>query len=448
MKAGVAKVVITPPVGCDLAGYIGRLQPSAGIHDDLHVRALVLDDGNCAAALLSIDLIGLSRGEAERLRAAVHEATGIPGANVMVACSHTHSGPSTEPFTRLGKIDREWLIFLEKAAAGCVRWAASNLVPVRLGVGSGDCGIGVNRRAPIPPGSVELRLDYEGVVDREAGVLRFDTEEGRPLAAVVNYGCHPVVLGEDNLLVSGDFPSLAMGFVERSLSDQVIALFTNGGAGNVNPIARGSFEIASEIGMTLGAEALKVFLEIKPEHVGRLSVETTTLSLPLQPVTTERLQSEIESCESRLATAQEDAVDRALLSARLDWAREALAQIRSGNESWRRRFELQAIGIGPAVLLGVPCELFAETVLSVKSQVGSHRAYIVTYANGYWGYVPPAQAYDTGGYEVTEAFKYLNTPSSFDPGAEALVVQESTRLVKNAGRDSSCVGRREPHTPL
>jgi hypothetical protein len=432
MKAGAAKVVITPPVGCDLAGYIGRLGRSRGVHDDLYARALVVQNEDTAVALISVDLIGLDAGTVHLVRQAVQKETGIAADHVMLACSHTHSGPSTPPFFRLGRVDQEWLRFFQKAVAGCVRWAAERLEPATVAVGTGSCRIGINRRGKIPAGSVSPEPDLQGVVDDEVGVIRIDRARGGPLAAVVNYGCHPVVLEDDNLLISGDFPSMMTAFLERSIGGETIVLFTNGGAGNVNPVERGTFAIAEKLAGILGAEALKVFLQLKPVKGEELACHHTTVSLPLQKPSQEELEREIELCQQKIAEGKPDLVETAMARARLAWAQEVSSRLHFGTESWDREAELQALRLGPVVFVAAPAELFAETCLNTKSQLKPDPIFISTYTNGYLGYVPPAEAYSQGGYEVLEAHKYLNLPSAFDPTAEGLVVQNMVELARRA----------------
>src|SRR5215472_16029385 len=94
MQAGFASLDITPPPGLDIAGGLSPT-PSQGTRDPLLARALVLDDGASRAALVALDVIGIERPEALRAREIVASRTGIPPENVMIACSHTHQGPTT-----------------------------------------------------------------------------------------------------------------------------------------------------------------------------------------------------------------------------------------------------------------------------------------------------------------------------------------------------------------
>lgn len=96
MKAGVASTIITPPLGGWLLGPVAR---STGVHDDLYAKALVLDDGSQAVAILCLDLVGLSHAFNDELTGLIREQTQIE--TVLINCSHTHSSPFSMPWSSL-----------------------------------------------------------------------------------------------------------------------------------------------------------------------------------------------------------------------------------------------------------------------------------------------------------------------------------------------------------
>lgn len=412
-----------------MSGYIGRPGASTGVHDDLFARAVVLQQGPLEIALVAVDLIGLDADMARHIRQAVEKDSGIPATHVMVACSHTHSGPSTRPFSKLGEVSQAWLDFFVEAVVGCVRWARQRLEPARIGVGRGHCRIGLNRRGRIPPGSVSPEPDPKGVVDDELVVVRIDAVNGRTLAVVLNYGCHPVVLTRENLLISADYPGAAARLLEKSLAPGAVCLFTNGGGGNVNPVERGGFDIVERLGRIVGAEALKVCLQAKVGEWHELSTAVSHLSLPLAKLQRHTLESEMEFCRSQLDKGRLEPVEEAMFRVRLAWATETLMAVGTGTAPDRCEAELQAIRLGPAVIVGAPAELFAETSLGMKAAGRSTVVFAASYTNGYLGYLPPAAEFKKGGYEVEEAFKYLNAPGPLPATAEELVLEEGRELV-------------------
>jgi len=137
MQGGLAKVDITPQVGVDLTGYSARLEPSTGIHDRLFCRALVLSDGVTEAALVECDTLGFGLEYTRQVKRLIEEQVAIPAANVMVAATHTHSGPASVFLRHCGELPLDWLAEFPGKTVEAVRqvttqaqieWAACWLV--------------------------------------------------------------------------------------------------------------------------------------------------------------------------------------------------------------------------------------------------------------------------------------------------------------------------------
>ena len=94
LEAGAGRACITPPLGVPLGGYAARIETSRGVHDDLYSRALVLYDGDNYAALVSTELLYVTRKLVESVRKLVEEEVGIPRDSILISAVHTHSGPS------------------------------------------------------------------------------------------------------------------------------------------------------------------------------------------------------------------------------------------------------------------------------------------------------------------------------------------------------------------
>src|SRR4051812_17644598 len=167
---GTAKVVITPPVGCDLSGFIARTAPMAGVHDELHARGLVWSEDESlanAAALVTLDVVDLDRERVAAIRDVAAAQTGLPGERIGVACTHTHGGPATLAGGGLGQVDEDYLALLARRAGGAIAQAARRLEPVSLSYGCGhEATVGRNRRVP------------GGPIDPAVPVLRFQRPDG------------------------------------------------------------------------------------------------------------------------------------------------------------------------------------------------------------------------------------------------------------------------------
>jgi len=425
-------------VGIALGGFGERKEGGRGIHDDLYAKAVVLDDGRTKAAVVTCDFLGPDRTFVQEIRGIVEDRTGIEGAHVMVCGSHTHSGPMSSPpiFWERKEdedIEGEWAKLLPRTIAGAVLMAADRLEEAKIGFGAGEADVGVNRRHRNEAGEVgAIAPDPSRVRDPQVGVVRVDRADGRPLAVLVNYACHAVVLGADNLLVSADYPGYAMRTLERVLGD-VTVLFANGCCGNINPRWRGSFEAAERSGTVLAGEVLKVLQEIEPSAEGALRMEQRLIFMPLKAFPTlEEAKRAVEEKKALLSQYGDEELPEHMggLRGELIHAQyrvsviEGLSahQFKEDLKQRRMATEMQVLTVGDAALVMLPGEIFAEIGLEIKERSPFERTFVIGYANDYGvSYVPTAQAYEEGGYEPNWA--------KVAPGADRVVVEEAMGLL-------------------
>lgn len=416
LQAGAARMVITPPIGVPLSGYFmaeGRTETARSVHDDLYARALVLHDGARTVAVVTTDLIALGNEELAMVRAEVQQKTGIPPEHLILACTHTHSGPVVHPFPPNelvpGQADEAYFQLLPRMITSAVATAQTRLRPARLGADKGASYININRRERLPDGTLRglpyLGKNPAGIHDREVGVLRVDdAQSGRPLAVLLSYACHPVVLGP-NTEISADYVGYTVNFLEQNLPGAV-ALFANGAQGDMNPIVHpGSYEDAARLGITLGAEALKVALSIVTDSTVSISTAGRQTELPLNPDSTpERQQAYILFLqqEHERWTREGDAAHIWDIEMRLNVANYRLYN-REHMQYPHMPAAVTAFGItGQNTSIGLisePAELFCE--YGIRAREGSPFAHtlLLGLANGFIGYVPTPNVYTEGGYE-------------------------------------------------
>jgi len=226
LRAGVGRAVITPPVGAEMIGWTMRKGLSIGVHDPLRCRALVLDDGQTSAVIVSLEMIGIPMEMTNQVRDLVAAQTAIPRQNILLNCSHTHSSPSTLPGYHnvpLTPAHRNHLQVLPYIIAGAISEAWHRRQPARIGAASTQVhGITVNRRDPSLP------------VDPQLGVVRIDDAAGRPLACLVNYACHGTSVGPHDLEWTADFAGYVADAVESALPG-CAGLFLQGAEGDIHP---------------------------------------------------------------------------------------------------------------------------------------------------------------------------------------------------------------------
>src|SRR5215470_17895623 len=219
LTAGVARVDITPPAGVELWGYSNRSGPATGALDPLYARALLLDDGRNAVAIVTLDL-GRTFGQAQMNTVRERARREHRVNDIMFIASHTHSGPSIDEDYENGAVP-DWERGALDKIARAIGEARGNMVEARIGVGFGQTIIGHNRRLVQSDGSVKMLWRNStgqtgGPIDPTVGVIRVDDKQGAPIAILVNYACHPVVSGPDNLRYSADYPGAMARFVEKS----------------------------------------------------------------------------------------------------------------------------------------------------------------------------------------------------------------------------------------
>ena len=425
LKAGAAQIIITPPVGLELAGW--GFGPSVGILDDLEAQALVLDSASQQVAIVTTDLIGIGADLAHAVRRRVEATWGIPAHNILLSASHTHSGPAAAFYRHWGAMDEGYLRGLESHLVGLVGMAQRNLQDATLGCGLGMAeGLSVNRR------------DAAGMTDPAVPVIRIDGREGKPIAVVWNYACHPVSLHSYRNLISPDYPGYARQVIRGVLGRDVVVLFTLGAAGDINPAnfrwKQNTPERSWQTGAALGCEVTKTALRIECQPGATIGVAQASVDLPLEPLPS---PAELESIRSKAAADAEmlqgqgrawDDIANALVDR--DWAGEALKTLASGEARRTMPCDLQAIRLGEAALAAMPLEVFVETGLAIKRASPARATFLSTNSNGALGYLPTRAAYEGEDYTNPRG----RAPKvyglyAFAPGAEPAVRRAASEIV-------------------
>jgi len=372
LRAGAAKVDITPPADAALpmSGYANRTAGFKGIHDDLSVRALVVDDGAVQAGIVSCEVIGFSNSFWEKVTERIARETGIARDNFILAWVHTHAAPSTGVYGagQLTSGQAAYIASLENAILESVVQAKSRLQPARIGFGTGTAKVNMNRRARNGEGGWMLGNNPEGVSDKTVAVIRFDTLSGEPFAIFSNYGVHGTVMGAANLQISSDLPGAASRFVERHYGGKVVSLWTSGTAGDQDPIYRTGtdFQNVTALGTILGEEMARVADGIK----------TTTRAHI-------RGMQRVVTCPGK-RTVQAPGPGREY----------------KFEDSDPVAIRLSLLVINDIAITGVSGEVLTNIDMRLKKESPFNRTIMVTHCNGSSGYLPDDAAYDQVSYEI------------------------------------------------
>jgi len=462
LAAGTARVDITPPIGIAHAGWGAQSHEGAeGIDMPLTITALVIEpDGNtdpaARIAILDIDTCMLVEAYDTAIRIAVNDSTGIPPANQRVSYTHTHSGP-IEGLSWIAKgseMVEPWFNSMGPASAKAVEEAITKITAVRVDSGTGHCEININRRPVSHDGTVFTGRNLDGFVDHEVLVTALDDLDGNPVATLVNYACHPTIMGPDNKLITPDYPGPVRETVESIVGGT--CLFLQGAAGNQGPVDgfTGDTAVYRRLGKQLGIEAARVRLNIDPvpreekleeilasgadlgmytfkqagESDDTLGVIDSAASLPIKEMPPEsevqekfnRIRDHLESVRKSGGSIEE--IKKAAFPAK----RETLLLRHTqtfGQGGNKREIPIQVIRIGNTALVAIPVEPFAEIGSAVKERSPADWTLFSGYSNGYYGYLPMAYAYPEGGYEV-------GPTAPFEAGAAEQMIEDCLEAIQ------------------
>ncbi|MDD4109396.1 MAG: neutral/alkaline non-lysosomal ceramidase N-terminal domain-containing protein [Prolixibacteraceae bacterium] len=439
IKVGVGETVITPSENMQMAGF-SRSQVSAGVHDDLHARSLVVEDqsGN-TVVLMSVSLIGVSRQIADRIREGITKQTGVAGDNVIISATHTHSGPS------VGRRDEDSPSYEKFVIEQCIESAVlawKNRQPGRIGIEPAEVfELGRNRR----------RLLYGGVhPDPEVAIIKIENARGQLLGVAFNYGCHPSGLDWSNTLISEDWPYFAIQKIKEAVGDDVWVAFYQSAEGNINigytaelsavgvemPVR--TYWYIEKKGEQMAEAVLKSLPSVNTLNNPDVRIAKSEFEYPLRksyPVTTDEAEQEAEAAKKRLAEMEgkpEYQGTRTLDMARVDLFSTTqklnASKKYSGNASQPeiRTLEQQCVRIGDAVFVTFPGELFAEIGLRIKENSPLVKTFVIGMTAGGGGYLPAAREFIDGDYEVDG--------SAYGPEAEEACVKFSLDMIRRVAK--------------
>lgn len=430
LKAGAARIKLQPPVGIAMIGYGHRVGRSAGVHDELAAQALVVSDGARKAAIVGVDVLAIGCRIADDIRDRVARQTDIDRDAILIAATHTHSGPAfniwatPKPDAHDAGPDRnlEWERSFPDRVVDAICEANSRLAPAVIRAARARFTLGTNRRLTMPNGDVLLAPNYAGVADSEAQALGVYREAGEAVAVVMNYPCHGVVLCEDNLLFSRDYPGFAIDEVEKLARERhggdPIGIFLNGATGNIDPRDRGNFKLAAEHGRALGRACFDALEAAVPIEPGPLMTRRIPLRLKLKDLEAAlaTARSFVAQTERSLATHRggdgyhlEKLRGHHSRAAAMLKELEMLVEVnrrdrRVDSERGEMAASLGVVALGRDIaMVGLPGEAFVEFGLALKANPWFRHTLVVGYCNDLIMYIPTREAYADGGYEVDSA---------------------------------------------
>jgi neutral ceramidase len=428
LLAGAARQEITPPVGSPLSGFIARLGVSTDVADPLFTRALVLTHRDTNIALLQMDLLGLARWHVDEIRRSCQAILGIPAECVLISTSHTHSGPGMLPLRGclVASLEYQWGVV--KKSVQAIEQAHRARKPAQVRCNRMAFRLGINRRQKTPDGIV-LGVDPKKAAPKFVDVAEIHMRGGSS-CVLFSHAAHPYILGGDQTSISGDFPS----FASRSLEalPGKTAMFLNGCAGDIAPLrAFEGVEAAREEGARLAAairEAIRGAHEINSVPLKAISKQ---VYLPYSNLPTPEELGAMRLQQERTVRPDErsnPAVAAKIRSALDDWA-ESLKRVVEGKSALEPVFcEVQVLRAGAFSLVAISGEPFFETGQRISRSSPGQKTWTLGYCNTYIGYLPTEHAFQEGGYEVSDSFRYLDT-WQLQPSCDRLVTKAARKLL-------------------
>ena len=424
-RAGASTANVTPPLGKLIVGNY-QSPPATHIHDELHARCLVLDDGATRIAFVIVDNVGINREVLDEAKRQVEQATGLAKENILISATHTHSATSAggEGQKRRGYhpdagLD-EYQSFLARRISDGVQVAINNLAPARIGWGVGKVPqhlfnrrwkmkspvmnpFGVKESVVMNPGVANPNLlEPAGPTDPEVSFISVQSAEGKPLAVLGNYSLH-YVGGVPNGHISADYFAVFADRLQELLKADrqdppFVGMLSNGTSADVNNINfRGPAERHPPyakmriVAHDVADEVLKVYKSVKHHDWVQLRAAQTELTLNVRRATPEM----IAFAENVLARGEDVKANHPLEKIYAE-------RVQQMEREWPDQVDiiLQAFRIGDLGIAAIPFETFTETGLEIKAKSPFKPSFTISLANGSYGYLPTPGQHAMGGYET------------------------------------------------
>jgi len=420
-RAGAATSNITPMLGGLIVGGWGTPKAER-IHDELHARCLVLDDGKTRVAFVVCDSVGVAQEVFDAARKLIFEASGLPPQNILMSATHTHSATSARGANSLIKTEplSEYQVFLSRRIADGVQRAINNLEPAKIGWGSADEPRAVfNRRYRMKPGTELLNpvggtdqvkvnpgqgnpavVEPAGPVDPQVSFITVQAADGRPIALLANYSLHYVGGVRGNEISADYFAVFADKIQQKLKADRLdppfVGIMSNGTSGDVNNIN----VMGPKAEKKKPYQQIDAVAEMVAEAVFKAHQSVTLRDwVPLQSV-----QREL-TLKTRKPTAEQIARAKQLISGEAKpkvsheeiYAKRIMQLAESPDEA---SVVLQTMQIGDLGIAGIPFEVFTQSGLDIKARSPFKPTFTISIANGSFGYLPTPEAHKVGGYET------------------------------------------------
>ena len=426
LKAGFARVDITPPFGNDLSGYYER-RLADGTLDPLYLNAVALTVGEETVILMAADYIGIRMDHCAKIRGLIHERTGVPADHIMIAALHQHTSPClADPETRLTALrDKVFIDVVYRRFADAAVMALDDRAEAEMSVGARDVAepIAFVRRyftkeagVVTNPSSKFTLTGRCAEADNTVRLVRF-ARSGKNDIAILNFSTHPDVIGGTKW--SADWPGFARRFLEEDIAGTSCLFFTGcQGDSNHNDYFKprterlhgGRYEHSAFMGRMVADAAIAVWNEMTPASDDSIFAENRII---YNRTNTEGVEK-YDECVQWVKEYKEGKHPEGTFTMAERAFCYRVAALRE--QPVFRPVPITVVGIGGIVFVGFGGEAFTSYGRIMRELCPEKFVVSVVCANGYEGYLPTAEAFGQGGYEACSSF-YM--PSLEDEIVEA-----------------------------
>ncbi len=410
LKIGISQVDCTPQLGLPLMGNYRQDYAARGVHDPLYAKAMVIADPfGQKVAIMSVDICMLDRDDVAMARNYIASRSDIEAENILIAATHTHSGPALVSIGSLPKADDKSIEAFLKKASETVLAANEELIVSELAVGyTTETRLSFNHRLTCKDN--QTHMNWEGLepefvveplgpVDPEVTTISV-LQQDKPAACIVNFGLHPAVLAGDNWLYSADYPGCLAEAMEKLYSVNFKTIFFNGCCGNVNHIdytdktqGRG-YQMTQRIGYMLAVDAHEAMKKQVKVIGSEIAVSKEKVPLKRFQISEEKKAWAHDVLEKVKLNSTEAAVD-----GMPDEFYAGLWLEMYEKQSQDDAVEVMVIRVGDIGIIGLPGEPFCEYGMEIKKLSPAKHTLLFELANDACLYFPTEVSFEQGGYE-------------------------------------------------
>lgn len=414
LRVGIARVDITPAKSIWLAGYAARKEPAKGMTHPLWAKALVFEDKNGnRAAIVTTDLIGLTREISDAVGKRVAKKTGMTRELILLNSSHTHCGPVVRGCAALAydltdaqqNDVNQYAKLLEDKLVNLIVQASQSMSDATLTYGEDQAKFARNRRG---------RYNPDGPVDHTVPVLRVSDEAGKIKAILFGYACHNTTIALSQYC--GDYAGFAQIALEKKYPG-VTALFMIGCGGDANPHPRRTLALAEQHGNSLSDAVVRAMEKTMEPVKGPVKVKFQRTDLPFvdPPSRAELLmrQGKGDVYLQRLTKYLLNQLDQ------------------QGAIKTSYPFPAQVISFGDDLtLIGLGGEAVIDYSIRLHEEFSHRRIWVASYCHEVFAYIPSERVLKEGGYEGGGAMKYFGFHGPFQPGVEDRIIKLIHKLME------------------